>query len=91
MTRTIEYVYFINGIIPELMANAAYRRTGHTCRDKEKLKIIKCPYCGQRLTDVKVSVKVALYRNPYKTKPNCHGYFKCQNCKDVVGMMMLAS
>jgi len=91
MNNLIEYIYVINEIIPECMPNVAFRRVGGTCREKEKLKIIKCPHCGERLTDVKVSVKVELYRNPNRAKMQCHGYLKCANCKDVVGIMMSAS
>jgi hypothetical protein len=86
-----EYVYFIDELIPGLMSSAAQRRAGHTCRNKAGIKIIKCPLCGERLTDVAVSTKVELYRNPEKTRLHCHSYLKCKICKSEVGLMLKAS
>lgn len=86
--NTIEYVYFVHGIIHEIMAGSAQRRVGFTCRNKTGLKIIKCPCCGGRLTDVEDTVKVELYRNPAKSKPLCHSYIQCKGCKGEIGVMI---
>lgn len=84
----VEFVYFVNEPIDELFVNVAHRRVGCTCKNKAGLKIIKCPCCGGRLTDIEASAKVELYRNPQKNRPLCHKYIRCKSCNGEVGVML---
>lgn len=87
--KPMQYFYVVHGIVPDLMACVAYRRVGKSkIQAQETRKVIKCPYCGGRLTDVGASAKVELYRHPAKGSVKCHGYVKCQCCKDEVGIIL---
>jgi len=84
-----EYLYVVEGIIPEFLVSTACRRTGKP--ERVVRKQIKCPYCSECLTDVDKEAKVSLYRKsnnkPIKAFP---GQFikMCFSCKGEVGIVM---
>lgn len=82
------YFYVVHGNVPGIIPRVLYRRSGRARERTEDKKIIKCPFCTRRLTDVGLSVKVDLYRHPSRTKINCHGYLKCNICKNEVGIIL---
>lgn len=88
-TKNGEYLYVIHGVIPEAMPLVAYRRVGGP--ELAGRKLIKCPYCGERLTDVDRHTLVQIYRLPKgKLKNPIPGrFFKmCGVCKSEVGVVM---
>lgn len=88
--ESMQYFYAVQGIVPDLITCIAYRRADKSkAQMQESRKTIKCPYCGSRLTDVGASAKVELYRHPAKISVKCHGYVKCQSCKDEVGIILI--
>jgi hypothetical protein len=89
-TTAVDFIYFFDEVIPELFQTwcVAERRVRKPCLCNERLKLIKCPHCKERLTDVPLSTKVELYKNPYKAKNPCHSYATCRSCKSVIGMML---
>ena len=84
-----EYLYVIYGVIPEAMPPVAYRRAGRS--ELTERKIIKCPYCRERLTDIDRHTSIEIYRIK-KGKPNkpVPGQFfkRCTACKHDVGIVM---
>ena len=85
-----EYLYVIKGVIPEVMATVAYRHA-NKCELITR-KIIKCPYCKERLTDVERHTSVQLYGIPKgKRKKPIPGQFikKCTSCKGDVGIVIV--
>ena len=88
----VKYFFVFHGHVPGiLMARVAYRRVGW--RDNRILnerKIIKCPFCAKPLTDVDRDAKVELYRNVKRTQVRCHAYPVCNNCRNEVGIILLA-
>lgn len=81
---TIKYFYTIAGTIPELMPDCIYRRTSSTAQYNRK--ILKCPVCGKRLTDISIDTRVELYQHPVHVTVNCHFYIKCYFCQCEVGI-----
>ena len=82
--QAMKYFYVIHGTIPELMPGIAYRRDG-----KEYLherKILKCPICGKRLTDMSKETRVELYQHPRRVTVDCQFYIKCFYCYCEVGI-----
>jgi len=79
-----QYFYVVYGDVPELMPTLAFRREGKALQYTRK--ILKCPHCSGRLTDVDVSTKTELYRSPVKLKISCHVYRKCDHCHNEVGI-----
>lgn len=82
------YFYIVHGNVPGVVPRVLYRRSGRAREKTENKKIIKCPFCAGRLTDIGASVKVDLYRYPSRTNINCHGYLKCSSCKNEVGIIV---
>ena len=82
----IEYLYVVYGVVREAMPSVAYRRSGR--QEFSELKMIKCPHCGERLTDVSRDVKVELFRLPSRKEIVYHFIKKCTRCKEVVGILM---
>ena len=88
-TIIVDFVYFLDKVIPDLMCGSvAYRRVKQSCVCNERVKIIKCPHCRERLADVPISTTVRLYQNPNKVNRPCHSYMRCLHCKSTVGLMM---
>lgn len=82
------YLLVIHGIAPELWGAVAFRKAaGFTI---ERQKVIKCPYCGKRLTAVDNSTKLEMYRYPKKAEINCHEYRKCGACGETVGLVFIS-
>ena len=82
--ETMKFFYIIHGTIPELMPGIAYRRDG-----KEYLydrKVLKCPICGKRLTDMSKETRVELYQHPERVSVICQFYIKCFYCCCEVGI-----
>ena len=82
--ETEQYFYVVYGDVPELMPKLAFRREGSAAQFTRK--ILKCPYCEHRLTDVDISTKAELFRSPGKMKGSCHVYRKCDHCHNEVGI-----
>jgi len=87
-TKDFEYLYVLNGVIPEVMPPLACRRVG-----KQELagrKLIKCPFCREYLTSIDRNAKVRLYRKPenvnQKEIPGLIA-LKCPPCKNDVGIV----
>jgi late competence protein required for DNA uptake (superfamily II DNA/RNA helicase) len=57
-----EYLYIVDGIVYEYMANVACRRAGKP--ERVARKQIKCPYCAECLTNVDKDTRIRLYRKP---------------------------
>ena len=84
-TEAMNYFFIIHGVPPEFYPSVAYRRAkGFT---EERQKIIKCPYCGRRLTSIDDSTKIELYRYPRRKEIHCHEYRKCHACRETVGIV----
>jgi DNA-directed RNA polymerase subunit RPC12/RpoP len=83
----VKYFYLIHGIIPEAMPGAAYR--GVSREQQYGRKIIKCPYCGKRLTDTSKDTRVELYRHPLRVQVDCQFYLKCPHCGSEVGINLV--
>lgn len=83
-----KYFYVIHGRVPGIVPRVLYRRSSRLRERTENKKIIKCPFCACRLTDVEISVRVDLYRHPSRTNISCHGYLKCNHCKNEVGIVL---
>lgn len=89
VSEAMQYFYVVHGTVPDIRARIVYRRVGKAkSQTQETRKVIKCPHCGGRLTDVGACAKVELYRYPAKSSVQCHGYVKCQCCKDEVGIIL---
>ena len=89
LNDTEKYLYVINGVIPEAMPSLAYRRTGRP--ELAGRKIIKCPYCREKLTDVERDTRVQLFCLPKgkRKKPIPGEFFKtCEFCRGEVGIIM---
>ena len=82
--EAVKYFYVIHGTIPELMPIVAFRREG-----KEKLyerKILRCPICGNRLSDTSSETRVELYKHPFRVEVKCQFYIKCDVCHGEIGI-----
>jgi hypothetical protein len=82
--QELTYVYVIHGTIPELMPGVAYRRVGS--EEQYKRKILKCPFCQARLTDMDISTGVELFAHPKRVTVRCQFYFRCADCHKEVGI-----
>ena len=51
-----------------------------------RLKIIRCPHCGNPLTAVDITTRVELRQYTQKADALCHEYRKCDVCNETVGM-----
>lgn len=80
---TIKYFYIIHGVIPELMPDIAYR--GQSKAQHER-KVLKCPHCDRRLTDMDTGTRVELYQHPVRVQVQCQFYIKCFHCGNEVGI-----
>ena len=84
------YAIIVYGIVPEFMPHGALRRDKHY--KKSDMKVIKCPYCRDMLTEVELSSKVELFCYPHKLKSEIklHKSMPCGNCDGVVGIIYAA-
>ncbi|GHV47112.1 hypothetical protein FACS189499_04020 [Clostridia bacterium] len=74
--RELEYFYIIHGIIPGLTPRAAYRCV--KTMEQHKRKLLKCPFCAFRLSDMDEDTKVELVGHAKHVK--CQLYIRCLNC-----------
>ena len=88
MQEAVKYFFVIHGTIPELMPIVAYRREGK--EQQYERKILKCPICGRRLTDISADTCVELYKHPVRVSVNCQFYMKCFHCQGEVGINIAA-
>jgi uncharacterized protein with PIN domain len=82
--QNLTYFYVIHGTIPELMPSVAYRRVG--AEEQYKRKLLKCPYCQSRLTDMDIDTNVELYGHARRVEVKCQFYFRCPRCHKEVGI-----
>jgi DNA-directed RNA polymerase subunit RPC12/RpoP len=82
--RNLAYYYVIHGTIPELEPSVAYRRVGAETQHKRKL--LKCPYCSSRLTDMDIGTKVELYGHSKRVDAKCQFYIRCGCCHREIGI-----
>jgi hypothetical protein len=82
--RDVDFVYVIYGVFPDLSPKVSFRRTVAAAQNTRK--VIKCPHCSGRLTDVDVSTRVELYRRSEKRNVACQIYRKCGHCHKEVGI-----
>lgn len=82
-----EYYLVIHGECPLLIPFLAFRRNRYMGRMNRK--IVRCPYCASRLTDVDVSTKVEVFRYPEKSKMRCQVYRKCGACHREIGFNLV--
>jgi len=85
-----EYLYVLNGVIPEVMPPLAYRRIGKA--ELAGRKLIKCPFCREYLTSIDRNARVRLYQKPGNGhQKDIPGLFnlKCPNCKNDIGIVFI--
>jgi uncharacterized protein with PIN domain len=82
--QELTYVYTIHGTIPELMPGVAYRRVG--AEEQHKRKLLKCPYCSTRLTDMDEETKIELTGHARRVPIKCQFYMRCFNCHREIGI-----
>jgi len=82
--QSLTYYYVIHGTIPELMPDVAYRRAGP--EEQHNRKILKCPFCGSRLTDMDVDTVVELFGHENHVIKRCQFYMRCAHCHKEVGI-----
>jgi hypothetical protein len=82
--QNLTYFYVIHGTIPELMPSVAYRRIGADVQHQRK--ILKCPFCSSRLTDMDVDTSVELYGHANRVTIKCQFYMRCDHCHKEVGI-----
>jgi len=78
------FFYVIHGVIPEIMPSVAYRRVG--AEEQHKRKILKCPFCASRLTDMDIDTRVELYGHEKRVPTKCQFYIRCFYCHKEVGI-----
>jgi phage terminase large subunit GpA-like protein len=84
--QTLTYFYVIHGTFPEIEASVAYRRIGAEAQHRRK--ILKCPYCQSRLTDMDIDANVELYGHAERIAVKCQFYMRCAHCHREVGINM---
>ena len=86
--KDYEYLYVLNGVIPEVMPPLAYRRVGKA--ELADRKLIRCPHCTEYLTSIDRNAKVRLYQKALnQRKRDIPGLLKlkCPSCKNEVGIV----
>jgi phage terminase large subunit GpA-like protein len=78
------YFYVIHGTFPEIEPSVAYRRIGAEAQHRRK--ILKCPYCQSRLTDMDIDTNVELYGHAERVAVKCQFYMRCAHCHREVGI-----
>ena len=88
MTKTkierCKYFYVIHGTIPELEPKLAYK--GRSNEHQWNRKMLKCPYCNNRLSDTNADTRVELYKHPAHVTVTCQFYLKCTFCRSEIGI-----
>ena len=78
------FILIIRGFAPEFMNGVLFRRTKQTC--SRRVKEIKCPYCGRHFEMVGADTQVEVFRQPHKSRADCHSYRNCRACRGEVGI-----
>jgi DNA-directed RNA polymerase subunit RPC12/RpoP len=90
-TEEILYVIEVFGHAPEFWPAVAFRKDGGKGKKKpeesERMKEIKCPYCGKQFMIVNQKRKLDLLRFSARTKAPCHEYRKCRLCHESIGIV----
>ena len=88
----ILYHFVVYGIIPEIGPLVSFRRIGGSRKNITNTttrKLLKCPHCSARLTDIEVDTKVVVFKQS-KTKPvKSQFYMKCAVCKKESGVTVV--
>jgi hypothetical protein len=82
--QNLTYFYVIHGTIPEIEPNVAYRRVG--AEEQHRRKILKCPFCSARLSDMDTGTRVELYGHTNRVTVKCQFYIRCACCQKEVGI-----
>jgi len=86
--KEYEYLYVLNGVIPEVMPPLMYRRVGKA--ELAGRKLIKCPHCAEYLTSIDRNAKVRLYQKARSgNQKDIPGLLnlKCPSCKNDIGIV----
>ena len=85
------YIIEIFGHAPEFWPVMAFRKEGTGGKKKpehpERMKEIRCPYCGKQFMLVSQKRKLDLLRFTARTKAPCHEYRKCKLCHENIGIV----
>ena len=84
LTEDIRYFYVIHGTIPELEPNVANK--GKSNEHQWNRKILKCPFCENRLSDTSTDTRIDLYKHPVRVTVHCQFYIKCTICHSEIGI-----
>jgi hypothetical protein len=82
--QSLTYFYVIHGTIPEIEASVAFRRVGTA--EQHSRKILKCPFCASRLSDMDADTRVELYGHAKRVSVKCQFYIRCDCCRKEVGI-----
>ena len=87
----ILYLIEVYGYAPEFWPAVAYRRNGVKKKQPrhERLKEIKCPYCGKLFMVVNETRRLDLVRFTHRTSAGCHEYRQCRQCRENIGIVYL--
>ena len=86
--KEFEYLYVLNGVIPEVMPPLAYRRVGKA--ELAGRKLIRCPHCTEYMTSIDRNARVRLYQKPKNGRQrDIPGLIdlQCPSCKNDVGIV----
>jgi len=89
-SEEVLYVIEVFGHAPEFWPAVAFRKKGNKGKqpeESERLKEIKCPYCGKRFMLVNEKRKLDLLRFSTRIKAPCHEYRQCRLCHEKVGVV----
>ena len=90
-SKTYEYIFVINGVLPEFMPYVAYRRADKSVLSERK--VVKCPHCKEVFFDIDRHTTVRIFRkrsgSNKKPKPIPGQIFKrCNACNNEIGLVM---
>ena len=79
----------VYGVVPEFMPRFAFRREKHY--KTAKMKIIKCPYCGNDFKVVEATERLELICYPQKKNIRLDDAIPCRICHREVGIIYMAA
>ena len=82
-----QYYLTIYGTIPESGPMVAFRRAGRTRSYGRKL--VKCPYCSNKITDTNSNTKVEVVTASVHTPVKYTLYLSCNSCNRDVGVKII--
>jgi len=90
-TEEILYVIEVFGHAPEFWPAMAFRKDGNKGKKQhekpERMKEIKCPYCGKNFMVVSQKRRLDLLRFSSRVNAPCHEYRKCRLCHENIGIV----